>query len=112
MTNQIDSAHGGTLRHVGGVSHVKKWLATEKTVRALLPPVWGGQRTQATSAFKQAVVKRQAKTRMDQVVAAATATTGPLGSPAPGATVTPTTPATAGAVMGAAAAAAANLAAM
>ena len=85
---------------------------TEKTVRALLPPVWGGQRTQATSAFKQAVVKRQAKTRMDQVVAAATATTGPLGSPAPGATVTPTTPATAGAVMGAAAAAAANLAAM
>ena len=27
VTNQIDSAHGGTLRHVGGVSHVKKWLA-------------------------------------------------------------------------------------
>ena len=27
VTNQIGSAHGGTLRHVGGVSHVKKWLA-------------------------------------------------------------------------------------
>jgi hypothetical protein len=27
VTGQIDSAHGGTLRHVCGVGHVKKWLA-------------------------------------------------------------------------------------
>ena len=68
VTNQIDSAHGGTLRHVGGVMHVKKWLVanpqadatiTAGTVRALLPPVWGDMRMQATTQFKVAAANRQ-----------------------------------------------------
>ena len=117
VTNQIDSAHGGTLRHVGGVGHVKKWLAvypagttTAVEVRAFLPRVWGGARIEATTQFKVAQVKRQQKARLDQVIAGVAA----VGSPVPQANAAPTTPetVTAATVMGAATAAAANLAAM
>jgi hypothetical protein len=90
VTNQIDSVHGGSLRHVGGAGHVKKWLAanplaatTADAVRACLPKVWGGARILATTQFKASAVKRQQKERIKQVIDAATAV--PLGSPVPGA---------------------------
>jgi hypothetical protein len=118
VTNQIDSAHGGSLRHVGGAVHVKKWLAanplaatTADAVRGCLPKVWGGARILATTQFKASAAKRQQKERTKQLVDAATAV--PLGSPVPkGAAPSPTTPGTTFAVMGAATAMAANLAAM
>jgi hypothetical protein len=116
VTNQIDSAHGGSLRHVGGTGHVKKWLAanplaapTADAVRASLPNVWSGARTLSTTQFKASAFKRQQKERMKQAMDAVTAV--PLGSPIPGAAPNPTTPGTA-TVMGAATAMATNLAAM
>lgn len=74
VTNQCDTAHGGTLRHCGGVGHIKKLLEshvdetmTASEVRTQLPKVWGGNRVFATAQFKVAAQERQRKGLMARV---------------------------------------------